>query len=175
MLNRMSNNDFDAHDWRLPRGDQPGPRPHAHVVVRTDADELVLIRRVRSGRVFYVAAGVAVDREETLGAAAIRAADEELGVTVEIDQILFALTFAGAEHTFFAARLIGERRLDVTRHPHDDFALMSGAGGTIDIVTIPSRLMLAYDIRPRELAITVGRNLNLPPSARRARSQGAPG
>jgi 8-oxo-dGTP diphosphatase len=163
MLNRMGDNDFDAHDGRQSRGAQHGPRPHAHVVIRTEADELVLIRRVRSGRVFYVAPGIPVAHEETLGAAAIRAADEELGVTVEIDEILFALTFAGAEHTFFAARLVGERRLDSTRHPHDDFALSSGMDGTIDIVTIPSQLILAYDIRPRDLAITVGRNLKLSP------------
>ncbi len=58
---------------------------HAHVVVRTPGGAVILVRRVRQGRVYYVVPGTEVLAGETPGAAAARAAADELGIVVAID------------------------------------------------------------------------------------------
>ncbi len=125
---------------------------HSHVVVRVRRDEVILIRRVRHGRVYYVAPGVAVAEGETPGAAALRTASDELGIEVVIEELLYAQAFAGVDHFFFAATAQTEIVDPAPIPDHDDFELDGELGGSYEIVRLRVREILAYDVRPWALA-----------------------
>ena len=131
--------------------------PHAHVVVRTAADEVVLIRRVRHGRVYYVAPGVEVGPGETPGGAAARAARDELGLETAIEEMLYAQVFAGVDHFFFLASTEAELDGAGIVPARDDFELGTELGGSYEIALLPLRALLGYDVRPWALAQRVTR------------------
>ena len=121
-----------------------GVATRGHAVVRLEGDRVLLIREVRSGRVNYLAPGVALRAGETPGRAAIRAAREQLGVSAGVTELLFADTEMGAEHFFFLADL--ESEYDPSwdlAPPHQD--------GTTAIAVRRSAIR-AYPVRPVELA-----------------------
>ena len=126
--------------------------PHAHVVVSVPLEDVVLIRRVRRGRVYYIAPGVAVVDGETPGGAAARAARDELGLAVTIEEMLYAQVFAGVDHFFFLATAAEEPGDAALVPNHDDFELDAELGGSYEIVRLPVRALLGYDVRPRALA-----------------------
>jgi 8-oxo-dGTP diphosphatase len=134
------------------------PGPHAHVVVKVSPDEILMIRRVRDGRVYHVAPGTAILAGETPGVAAIRTAREELGIAVEVEEMIHAQAFAGVDHFFFVAHSHGPVEHAVLARPHDDFDLERELGGTFELVRLRTRLLLAYDVRPREIALRLGRS-----------------
>jgi ADP-ribose pyrophosphatase YjhB (NUDIX family) len=133
--------------------------PHAHVVVRTAADEVILVRRVRNGRVYYLAPGVEVAADETPGGAAERVAREELGleVEIEIEEMLYAQVFAGVDHFFFLATTPSELVVEGIVADHDDLELEAESGGSHELARLPVRALLGYDVRPRALALRVVR------------------
>lgn len=134
--------------------------PHANVVVRTAADDVVLIRRVRRGRVYYVVPGVPVAEGETPGAAAHRAAAEALGIDVVIGTMLYAQEFSGVDHFFFLATTSdAELRPGAALHLPDygDFELQRAQAGSYEIVRLPRKVLLACDIRPVALARRLAR------------------
>jgi ADP-ribose pyrophosphatase YjhB (NUDIX family) len=134
--------------------------PHAHVVVRVPSEEIVLIRRVRDGRVYHVAPGVAVVTGETPGGAAARAAREELGLEVAIEEMLHAQVFAGVDHFFFLATAAAGPDDEALVPNHDDFELDTELGGSYEIVRLSVRTLLGYDVRPRELAQRLVRRMH---------------
>jgi 8-oxo-dGTP diphosphatase len=127
---------------------------HAHVVVRTAADAVILIRRVRQGRVYYLVPGTEVLEGETPGAAAARVARNELGIEVSVDEMLYAQAFAGVDHFFFMATALSELLSDgvASGRDNDDWELERELGGSYEIVQLPRTLILAYDVRPWALA-----------------------
>lgn len=131
--------------------------PHAHVVVRVTPGDVVLIRRVRQGRVYYLAPGVAMRSNETPGAAAVRAGREERGLEVAVDEMLHAQVFGGADHFFFAAAALSEIDNEVPVSGGDDLELEGELDGSYEVATLPARMLLAYDVRPWELALVVAR------------------
>lgn len=132
---------------------------HAHVVVRTPGDAVILVRRVRQGRVYYIVPGTEVLAGETPGVAAARAAANELGIEVEIDEMLYAQAFAGVDHFFF----MGTTNSDlpqgdaVTFVDHDDWELESELDGSYEIVQLQRKTILAHDVRPWALARRIAR------------------
>jgi 8-oxo-dGTP diphosphatase len=122
------------------------------VVVRGLADEILLIRRVRDGRVYYVAPGVEVLDAETPGAAAARAARQELGIEVKIDQMLYAQAFSGVDHFFFSATASGGVGDAALTRRGDDFELDGELDGTYELARLRVAALLGYDVRPLELA-----------------------
>jgi ADP-ribose pyrophosphatase YjhB (NUDIX family) len=125
--------------------------------VRVTPEDVVLIRRVRQGRVYYLAPGVAMREEETPGAAAVRAGREELGLEVTVDEMLHAQAFGGVDHFFFSAAAVSEIDDTVPAPASDEFELEGEADGSYEIATLPARMLLAYDVRPWELAQVVAR------------------
>jgi 8-oxo-dGTP diphosphatase len=132
---------------------------HAHVVVRTPDDAVILVRRVRQGRVYYIVPGTEVLAGETPGAAAARAAANDLGLEVEIDEMLYAQTFAGVDHFFFIATTNAEPPQDsaVPRPDHDDWELEGELDGSYEIVQLQRKAILAHDVRPWALARRIAR------------------
>jgi len=130
---------------------------HAHVVVHVTPEDVMLIRRVRQGRVYYLAPGVAMRNEETPGAAAVRAGREELGLEVAVDEMLHAQVFGGVDHFFFSAAALSEIDDEGLAPARDDFELEGETDGSYEIAMLPARMLLAYDVRPWELAQVVAR------------------
>ena len=126
--------------------------PHAHVVVTAPPAAVVFIQRVRNGRVYYIAPGVAVLDGETPGSAATRAARTELGVVVSIEEMVYAQVFAGVDHFFFLATAESELDSDFLVSDHDDFELDAELGGSYEIARLPLASLLGYDVRPWALA-----------------------
>jgi hypothetical protein len=120
-------------------------------------DDVLLIRRVRRGRVYYLAPGVAVGEIETPGVAAGRAARTLLGMETAVGHVLHAQVFAGVDHFFFAARALSEFDESVDLPESDDFELDGELEGTFEIARLPATTLLAYDVRPWALARSVAR------------------
>jgi len=123
-------------------------QPHAHIVLRTAEDEIVVIRRVREGRVYYMPPGTEVADDETPGAAAARAALDDLGVVVEVEQTLYAQMFSGVDHFFFLALCHSDVRPARLAAEHDDLELAGEHAGSHGIVLVPRSELLAHDVRP---------------------------
>jgi hypothetical protein len=127
------------------------------VVVWISPDDVLLIRRVRRGRVYYLAPGVAVSAAETPGVAAGRAAHTLLGMDAAVGKVLHAQVFAGVDHFFFAARGLSELDENVELPESDDFELDGELEGTFEIARLQATTLLAYDVRPWALARSVAR------------------
>ena len=130
---------------------------HAHVVVRTPGDAVILVRRVRQGRVYYIVPGTEVLAGETPGVAAARAAATELGIEVAIEEMLHAQTFAGVDHFFFIATTNADLPQGRAIPDHDDWELESELDGSYEIVQLQRRTILAHDVRPWALARRIAR------------------
>ena len=120
----------------------------SHVVVLIDDDRVLLLREVRNGSVRYLAPGVASRGDETLGKAAERAAREQLGIEVVVDDLLFADTELGAEHYFFLARPVEPSKRD--------WDMSTPQEGTVP-TPLPRNALLGYPVRPTEVARRVPR------------------
>jgi 8-oxo-dGTP diphosphatase len=137
---------------------------HAHVVVRTPGDAVILVRRVRQGRVYYIVPGTEVLAGETPGVAAARAAATELCLEVAIDEMVHAQTFAGVDHFFFIATTSADlpQGRAVPVPDHDDWELESELDGSYEIVQLPRTTILAHDVRPWALARRIARARSAP-------------
>ncbi|HEY7030326.1 MAG TPA: NUDIX domain-containing protein [Thermomicrobiales bacterium] len=68
---------------------------------------IALIERRRHGRTYYVFPGGGAEPGESLREAARREAEEELGLRVEVGELLAEDVFEGEPNAFFAARVVG--------------------------------------------------------------------
>ena len=75
-------------------------------VILIEQDKVVLIRREKHGRVYYVFPGGKQEIGETIEQCAKREAFEELGVEVEVGELLTTVPFNGTQYYFFA-KIIG--------------------------------------------------------------------
>lgn len=75
-------------------------------VVLIEQDKVALIRREKKERVYYVFPGGKQEIGETIEQCAKREAFEELGVEVDIGELLTTVPFNGTQYYFFA-KIIG--------------------------------------------------------------------
>src|SRR5262249_31830441 len=76
-------------------------------VVIVEDGAIALIERRRNGRTYYVFPGGGAEPGESTREAARREAEEELGLRVEVGELLAEDVFEGESNAFFAARVIG--------------------------------------------------------------------
>lgn len=85
-------------------------RVRAGIILIQD-DAIALIKRERASRTFYVIPGGGVDKSESTEQAAKREAKEELGLDIEVKQLIAILAlYEGNEHRlqlYFEARAVG--------------------------------------------------------------------
>jgi 8-oxo-dGTP diphosphatase len=71
-------------------------------------NQLALIKRIRETEVYYVFSGGGIEEGETPEETTIREVKEELGVTVEIQELLMTIDFNGTQYYFLTAINDGE-------------------------------------------------------------------
>jgi 8-oxo-dGTP pyrophosphatase MutT (NUDIX family) len=120
--------------------------------VLVEDGRVALIERHRAGQLYYLFPGGGVESGETASAAAIREAWEELGVRVELGEILFDEEFGDTRFVYFAARIVGGQ-FGTGAWP--DHAGRSEQARELSGSHTPVWLALAelegLDVRPREL------------------------
>ncbi|MGV3487112.1 MAG: NUDIX hydrolase [Tuberibacillus sp.] len=82
-------------------------RHRGRAVIIAD-DQVVLIKRVRDGKVYYVFPGGGIEEGETPEQATVREAYEELGVKVKIKGLLDTVKYQGIQYFFLAEIINGE-------------------------------------------------------------------
>jgi 8-oxo-dGTP pyrophosphatase MutT (NUDIX family) len=128
-----------------------GSDARARVVIVEDG-RVALIERVRDGRRYYLFPGGGVEAGETPEQAAIREAHEELGVDVELGDLLYEEEFGGARFLYFAARIVGgEFGTGLWPDHADRDALARVKSGTHEPVWLPIAELDGLDVRPRAL------------------------
>lgn len=75
-------------------------------VVIVENGKVALIRREKEGRIYYVFPGGKQEVGETIEQCAKREAFEELGVEVEVHELLTQVAFNGTQY-YFSAKIIG--------------------------------------------------------------------
>ena len=121
-------------------------------VVLVEDGRVALIERYRAGQLYYLFPGGGVESGETAAAAAIREAWEELGVRVELGEILFDEEFGDVRFVYFAARMVGG---EFGTGAWPDHAARSERArelsGTHRPVWLPLAELDGLDVRPRKL------------------------
>lgn len=122
----------------------------AAVIIQNEAGEVALIERRRDGLRYFLFPGGGVEPGETVEAAAIREAAEELGLRVAIDRTVAIVTFGSSEQVHLLAHTIGGSFGTGTGEEMGgaDFA---GHGSYVPVWMAADRLSDA-DVRPREVA-----------------------
>lgn len=75
-------------------------------VVLIENNKVALIKRTREDAVYYVFPGGGIEEGETLEMGAVREAFEELGVRVQLNELLATVNFNGAAQYFFLANIL---------------------------------------------------------------------
>ena len=109
--------------------------------------KVAVIKRTRSGKVYYVFPGGGIEDNETPEEAAIRETQEELGVTVEIDRLLHTFPYNGFQYYFLATMKSGE----FGTGKGEEYLNPSLEKGTYEPMWIPISDFSNYDLRPKEL------------------------
>ena len=122
----------------------------AVVIVR--GGEVALIQRIRGGAKYYLFPGGQVEPGESIEEAARREALEELGVEVELDQMVAERT-SDPRQVFFPAKITGGlfgSGLGIELSSPDD-----SERGSYTPVWIPIASLDAIDVRPKSLADSI--------------------
>jgi 8-oxo-dGTP pyrophosphatase MutT (NUDIX family) len=104
-----------------------------------------LIERHRDGMQYFLFPGGGVEEGETFAQAAAREAREELGVEVELGDVLLDLEFHRRRQVYFSADVVAGTVRD------GYFTETSFLDGTYRPVWVPIASLVTLDARPREL------------------------
>jgi 8-oxo-dGTP pyrophosphatase MutT (NUDIX family) len=128
------------------------PTPRARVVIVRDGC-IALIRRVRDGHTYFLFPGGGVEAGETPEQAAHREAVEELGVEVELGEVVHEESFGGTRFVYYDAWIVGGS-FGMGKWP--DHAgrtdLERARAGTYDAVWVALEQLPGLDVRPTALA-----------------------
>jgi len=125
-------------------------------IILIEDNKLALIERHRAGKHYFAFPGGGVDEGETPEQAAIREAEEELGILVEIKQKVAEVVFNGnTQYYFLAEKLSGE----FGSGTGEEFDEYNPAYGTFLPRWLPLVDISNYNVLPRELADLVVRSV----------------
>jgi 8-oxo-dGTP diphosphatase len=125
-------------------------------IILIEDNKLALIERHRAGKHYFAFPGGGVDEGETPEQAAIREAEEELGILVEIKQKVAEVVFNGnTQYYFLAEKLSGE----FGSGTGEEFDEYNPAYGTFLPRWIPLVDISTHNVLPRELADLVVRSV----------------
>lgn len=117
-------------------------------IILIEGNKLALIERHRAGRHYFAFPGGGVDEGESPQEAAIREAEEELGILVEVEQKVAEVFFNGnMQHYFLVKKLSGE----FGTGKGEEYGEYNPAHGTYHPLWMPLVDVLTHNILPREL------------------------
>lgn len=126
--------------------------PRARVVI-VEAGRVALIRRVREGRTYFLFPGGGVEPGETPEQAARREAIEELGVSVELGELVHEESFGGARFLYFDAWIVGGTFGSGLWPDHAELGERERErAGTYEAVWVELEELPRLDVRPVALA-----------------------
>jgi 8-oxo-dGTP pyrophosphatase MutT (NUDIX family) len=119
-------------------------------VVIVENGRVALIERVRDGRTYFVFPGGRVETGESPQQAAVREAHEELGVSVDLGDLIFVAHRDGRERRYYFARIAG----GTVGTGRGTEMMTSGttAKGTYRPVWVDPSILTELDVRPRALS-----------------------
>ncbi len=125
-------------------------------IILIEDGKLALIERNRQGRHYFSFPGGGVDEGETPEQAAVREAEEELGIVVEIRQKAAEVFFNGnIQYYFLAERISGEFGTGTG----EEYGEYDPQHGTYLPLWMPLSEILLQNVLPRELAELVGHSV----------------
>jgi 8-oxo-dGTP diphosphatase len=125
-------------------------------IILIEEDKLALIERHRAGLHYFAFPGGGVDEGECPEQAAIREAEEELGIVVEIKQKVVEVLFnKNIQYYFLAEKLSGEFGTGTG----EEYGEYNPAHGTYHPVWMPLVDVPNSNVLPRELADLIVRSV----------------
>jgi 8-oxo-dGTP diphosphatase len=118
-------------------------------IILIEEDNLALIERHRAGKHYFAFPGGGVDEGETPEQTAIREAEEELGIRVEIKQKVSEVIFNGNTQYYFLAKKISGEFGTGTGEEYREY---NPVHGTYHPIWMPLAEVLTHNVLPRELA-----------------------
>jgi 8-oxo-dGTP pyrophosphatase MutT (NUDIX family) len=124
-------------------------------IILIEENKLALIERHRAGKHYFAFPGGGVDEGESPQQAAIREAEEELGILVEIKQKIAEVVFnEKTQHYFLAKKISGEFGTGTG----EEYSEYNPVHGTYQPVWMPLTDVLNNNVLPHELADLVVRS-----------------
>ncbi len=123
-------------------------------IILIEENKLALIERHRAGRHYFAFPGGGIDEGEGPQEAAIREAEEELGILVEIKQKVAEVFFNGNIQYYFLVEKLSGKFGTGTGEEYGEF---NPVHGTYHPLWLPLADVLTHNILPRELADLVVR------------------
>lgn len=124
-------------------------------VVIVENGKVALIRREKEGRIYYVFPGGKQEAGETIEQCAKREAFEELGVEVEIRELLAQVPYNGTQH-YFIAKIIGGK---FGMGQGEEYS--STESGTYLPVWMETEALANVEVIPREVANAVQKHFGI--------------
>ena len=123
-------------------------------IILIENNQLALIERHRNGLHYFAFPGGGIDEGESPEQAAVREAEEELGVVVEVQQKAAEVFINGnTQHYFLVSRISG----DFGTGTGEEYGEYNPAHGTYLPLWISIENVLSNNVLPRELAELVVR------------------
>ena len=123
-------------------------------IILIEDNKLALIERYRAEKHYFAFPGGGVDKGESPQQAAIREAEEELGIVVEVKQKVAEVFFnENTQYYFLAEKLSGEFGTGTG----EEYGEYDPVHGTYHPIWMPLADVLTQNVLPRELADLVVR------------------
>lgn len=119
---------------------------HSGRVIILENEHVLLIKRVKKDQVYYVFPGGKGEKGETPEMTAIREADEELGVQVDLGSCFAEVKFNGVRQFYFHASISGG---ELGTGTAEEF---STGEGTYELVWMACSDLINYPVIPAEAA-----------------------
>jgi 8-oxo-dGTP pyrophosphatase MutT (NUDIX family) len=129
-------------------------------VIIKACETVALIERIRDGQTYYLFPGGTVEPEETLEAAAVREAREELGLEIRLGQLAAVVEFDDTlQYYFWATPVAGEFG---SGNGEELSSSSSSQRGSYRPVWLNTEQLTIVDVRPKALAIALSQGTLIP-------------